>query len=329
MKLLHRALKWLAVLTTLGMLLVLLGGALVTKTDSGAGCGDSWPLCHGQLIPSDITIETIIELAHRLVSGVVGILVLLLSYLSWKHIGHKKETKFLAILSAFFLVLQGLIGAAAVMWGQSDFVLALHFGISLISFAAVLLLTLIIFEIDQKFDASSVVIGRKMRGHIIGITIYSYIVVYTGALVRHTNASLVCRDWPLCINSAPAFPNNLVEWVQMGHRFAASIIFIWIGYAAMLAIKHYKHQRVIYYGWIIAFLLVSLQVASGAVVVATKLNIYVALAHALFISLLFGLLSYFILLVTRSNPKLALSKQAAVNDKKRVETKQIPIPKDI
>ncbi|PAQ14515.1 COX15/CtaA family protein [Bacillus sp. FJAT-42315] len=296
----QRSLKWLAILTTFGMLLVLLGGALVTKTDSGLGCGREWPLCHGQIIPDNITIETIIELAHRLVSGVVGLLVLALSVASWRMIGHKRETKFLAFLSFFFLVAQGLIGAAAVLWGQSDFVLALHFGISLISFAAVLLLTLLIFEVDQKFDASSVVIDKRMKWHTIGVTLYSYLVVYTGALVRHTDASLTCPDWPFCVNSAPGLSLNMYQWIQMGHRLAAGLIFVWITYITFVAVKNYKHQRVIYWGWIIAFLLVLLQVIAGAFIIYTRLNLYIALAHALFISCLFGLLCYFILLISRS-----------------------------
>lgn len=298
---LHRGLKRLAVASTIIMLAVLIGGALVTKTDSGMGCGRSWPFCNGEIIPSVITKELVIEFAHRFVSGAAGILVLWLSVWSWKAIGHKRETKFLAILSVFFLILQALIGAAAVMWGQSDFVLALHFGISLISFSAVLLLTLLIFEVDQKFEADRLKLDPRMKKHIIGVTLYSYIVVYTGALVRHTNASLVCKDWPLCVNSVWGLPSNMYEWVQMGHRLAAGLIFIWIGYITYIAVKNYRHQRVLYYGWIIAFVLVSLQVAAGALVVLTKLNIYVALAHALFISCLFGLLTYFVLLVTRSN----------------------------
>ncbi|WP_269139976.1 COX15/CtaA family protein [Rossellomorea arthrocnemi] len=299
----HKGLKWLAVLTTLGMLFVLLGGALVTKTESGMGCGRSWPLCNGQLIPSDITFELVIELAHRVVSGGVGLLVLALSIWSWKAIGHKRETKFLAALSFFFLVLQGLIGAAAVLWGQSDFVLALHFGISLISFASILLLTLLIFEVDQKFDANSLVINKRMRFHTVGVTIYSYLVVYTGALVRHTESSLVCKDWPLCVNSSPSLPTNLYEWIQMGHRAAAGIIFLWITYITYMAIKEHKHQKVIYWGWIIAFTLVCLQVMSGALVVFTRLNLAIALMHALIIACLFGLLCYFNLLASRSKRK--------------------------
>ncbi|OXS63473.1 heme A synthase [Bacillus sp. DSM 27956] len=285
------------------MLFVLLGGALVTKTASGMGCGRSWPLCNGQLIPSDITFELVIELAHRVVSGGVGLLVLALSIWSWRSIGYKRETKFLAALSFFFLVLQGLIGAAAVLWGQSDFVLAIHFGISLISFASILLLTLLIFEVDQKFDAKSLVINRRMRFHTVGVTIYSYLVVYTGALVRHTESSLVCKDWPLCVNSSPSLPTNLYEWIQMGHRAAAGFIFLWIAYITYIAIKEHKHQKVIYWGWIIAFTLVCLQVMSGALVVFTRLNLAIALMHALIISCLFGLLCYFNLLASRSKQK--------------------------
>ncbi|MBA4537933.1 heme A synthase [Bacillus aquiflavi] len=314
----RRSLKWFAVLTTLGMLIILLGGALVTKTDSGMGCGTSWPLCNDELIPSEITPELIIELAHRLVSGTVGIMVLILSIWSWKAIGHIRETKFLSILSFSFLVLQGLIGAAAVIWGQSDFVLALHFGISLISFAAIFLLTLLIFEVDKKFEAEKVVIDSKMRNHIIGVTVYSYIVIYTGALVRHIDASLVCPDWPFCVNSLISLPQNLYEWVQMGHRFAAGLIFIWIGYIMLLAIKNYQHQKVVYIGWIIAFVLVSLQVAAGALVVMSRLNLYIALAHAFFIACLFGVLSYFILLASRSKKnELALVNKQVHEDNKK------------
>jgi heme a synthase len=297
---LRRSLKWLAVATTIGMILILLGGALVTKTGSGMGCGRSWPLCNGKFLPTEITPELIIELAHRLVSGAVGFMVLVLSIWAWKAIGHIRETKFLSFLSLFFLVLQGLVGAAAVMWGQSSFVLALHFGISLISFAAVLLLTLLIFEIDKKFEAEKLYIDKRMGFHIIAVTIYSYLVIYTGALVRHTKSSLICRDWPLCLNDSPGLPTNLYEWVQMGHRTAAGLIFLWIGYITILAIRHYKNQRVLYWGWIIAFVLVSLQVIAGAFIIFTRLNLYIALLHAFFITCLFGVLSYFILLYSRS-----------------------------
>ena len=109
----QRFIKWLAVITSLDLLIVLLGGALVTKTGSGQGCGKSWPLCNGEFVPSNLSMETIIELSHRLTSGSAGILVTLLCILSWKYYKHVRETKTLAILSFVFLVAQALMGAAS------------------------------------------------------------------------------------------------------------------------------------------------------------------------------------------------------------------------
>ncbi|WP_077622144.1 COX15/CtaA family protein [Sediminibacillus massiliensis] len=291
-----KVLKRLSIVATLTMILVLLGGALVTKTDSGMGCGANWPVCEGE-----ISSELFIELSHRLVSGTAGIVVLLLSFLAWRHVGHIREVKFLSFISVFFLVLQGLIGAAAVLWPQSDFVLAMHFGISLISFAAVLLLTLLIFEIDKKFDANSLVIDKGLRRHFYGLAAYILGVVYTGALVRHANSSMACGSWPFCDNTNPfSIPHNFGQWIQMGHRLAAAFAFIWTIYLLFRITKSYRNHRVMYRGWLIASSLIFLQVATGAMIIFTYVNLFVALLHALIISLFFGILSYFLLLCSRS-----------------------------
>ena len=297
-----RTIKWLSVVSTIGMLFILLGGALVTKTGSGMGCGSSWPLCNGQLFPSEITPELIIEYSHRLVSTVIGVTVLLLAVLSWMVIGHIREVKFLAFLSLFFLILQGLIGAAAVMWGQSDFVLAMHFGISLISFAAVFLLMLLVFEIDKRFDATTLFIKKNHRIEIYLLTVFTIIVVYTGALVRHVKANLVCVSWPFCSNSAPFALGefNFHQWVQMGHRFLAGLLLLWTISFFIKVYKQYRGNRIMYWGWITTLTLIIAQVIFGALIIFTQLNLWIALLHALFITCYFGNLSYFMLLSYRS-----------------------------
>ncbi|WP_077300456.1 COX15/CtaA family protein [Virgibacillus pantothenticus] len=297
-----KSLKWLSIVATLGMTFVLLGGALVTKTGSEDGCGNSWPLCEGEWIPSEISPELIIELSHRLVTGVVGFAVVGLAVLAWIKIGHIREVKFLSVLSVLFLVLQALIGAAAVVWGQSDFALAAHFGISLISFAAVFLLMLLIFEVDKKFDAKSLFIKKSHRLEIYGLTIYTMLVVYTGALVRHTEANLVCRSWPFCNNEAPLAFSNYVgpQWIQMGHRLAAGILFIWTITFSLRMLRHYKNNKLMYWGWWTVMILITLQVFFGALIIFTQLHLATALMHALVISLFFGMLTYFILQATRS-----------------------------
>src|SRR5205809_4304999 len=57
-----------------------LWGAYVRATGSGAGCGNHWPLCNGEIVPRAGKIETLIEFTHRASSGVallavVGLLI--------------------------------------------------------------------------------------------------------------------------------------------------------------------------------------------------------------------------------------------------------------
>lgn len=295
-------LKWLSVVAVIGMSFILLGGALVTKTGSEDGCGDSWPLCEGQVIPSEFTFEMVIELSHRLVSGGVGIVIVALAILAVKKLGHIREVKFLAIASVFFLVLQALIGAAAVVWEQSDIVLATHFGISLISFATVFILMLLIFETDKKFDSKNLHIQKKHRIELILLTIYTLTVVYTGALVRHTNAHLVCGDFPFCTNSSPLDVSgfSFEQWVHMGHRMAASLLLLWTIVFLVKVAKNYRDSKVMYNGWWITTGLLILQALAGAFIIFTMLNLFFALMHVIFISMYFGMLSFFLLLANRS-----------------------------
>lgn len=295
-----RVLKGVSLVTSFILLIVLLGGALVTKTNSGLGCGKSWPLCKGQIIPDHITLQTVIELSHRAASGLAGMFVLLLAVLAWIIIPHKRETKFLAIISCIFLIAQALIGAAAVVWGQIPAVRAIHFGISLICFASVIVLTLLIFERDRNYQKDTFFVGKKMKIHTYGLWIYSYLVVYTGALVRHEKASLACPNWPLCSKANHGIPTQFHEWIQMGHRLAAFILFIWILIAFIHAYKNYRQERGIYLGWLVSLILVILQVLCGALIIITNLNLLVALTHAILISCLFALLSFQFLLCTRS-----------------------------
>src|SRR5262249_54358033 len=59
-------------------ILVVLWGAFVRASGSGAGCGDHWPLCDGEIVPQSPTLHKIIEYTHRSTSGLAGLLVLAL-----------------------------------------------------------------------------------------------------------------------------------------------------------------------------------------------------------------------------------------------------------
>ena len=65
-------------------LLVILWGAFVRATGSGAGCGSHWPLCNGEVLPRAPALATLIEFSHRLTSGVALLLVIGLVVGAWR-----------------------------------------------------------------------------------------------------------------------------------------------------------------------------------------------------------------------------------------------------
>lgn len=96
-------------------ILVILWGAYVRATGSGAGCGSHWPLCNGQVIPRAERIETMVEFTHRLSSGVALILVIALLVWAFRQYGQGHPVRLGAGLSTFFIFTEALVGAGLVL----------------------------------------------------------------------------------------------------------------------------------------------------------------------------------------------------------------------
>ncbi|HHT6224886.1 TPA: COX15/CtaA family protein [Listeria monocytogenes] len=293
-------LKVWSVLTIICMTVVVFGGALVTKTGSADGCGNSWPLCNGQLVRlTDVTPEKLIEFMHRMTTGISSIFVIVLAICAWIYMKNRRETKPLAIIAVLFLIIQALMGMAAVVWGQNPYIMALHFGISIICYASIVLLALMIFEVDRKFDARNLVMGTKLRINIYALTIYTYLAVYTGALVRHEKASMAVPVWPF-ENGHFIMPTSVQDYVQYFHRLAAFILIVWLLYVTWLVFRDYRRYRVLPFSMVLSLVFIALQAVTGALSVYTGVNLYIALAHSLIITMLFALLCYLCLLASRS-----------------------------
>ena len=95
--------------------LVVLWGAVVRATSSGAGCGAHWPLCNGVVLQSHPHLATIIELTHRMSSGLTVPLVLVLLVWTYRSTvsGHLARV---SVIAATVLTLnEGLLGALLVL----------------------------------------------------------------------------------------------------------------------------------------------------------------------------------------------------------------------
>ncbi len=96
-------------------LAVVLWGAFVRATDSGAGCGNHWPLCQGSIAPHSPTIATVIEFTHRVTSGIDLLLVALLVVWAFRAFPKGHAARLGAVLSVVFLMTEALLGASLVL----------------------------------------------------------------------------------------------------------------------------------------------------------------------------------------------------------------------
>ena len=95
---------------------VILGGAYVRATGSGAGCGDHWPLCNGVVVPDLSVLHTFIEYTHRVSSGIVGIGSVILLIWAIKVTKKNKPVRISAIIAFVFVLFEALLGAGLVLF---------------------------------------------------------------------------------------------------------------------------------------------------------------------------------------------------------------------
>jgi len=95
---------------------VILWGAFVRATGSGAGCGAHWPLCGGEMLPRAPAIETMIELTHRATSGLALLLVFALALWVFREKPKGHPARLAAGASVFFILTEAGVGAALVLF---------------------------------------------------------------------------------------------------------------------------------------------------------------------------------------------------------------------
>ncbi len=96
-------------------LFVILWGAYVRASFSGDGCGEHWPLCHGVVLPNDPSTKTLIELAHRVTSGLALVGAAVLPWLARRHAPPGAPVRRAASLGLLFMITEALVGAAIVV----------------------------------------------------------------------------------------------------------------------------------------------------------------------------------------------------------------------
>ena len=123
---------------------VVLWGAYVRATGSGAGCGNKWPICNGEVLGPTARVQTIIEFTHRITSGIALLMVACLVIWCWRVTSKRDWARYSAALAAAFLANEAFLGGALVLLdyvGQDKSLgrilfLCLHFGNTFLLLAA-------------------------------------------------------------------------------------------------------------------------------------------------------------------------------------------------
>lgn len=113
----HRSLyafSWVIIAYTIA---IILWGAWVRLSGSGDGCGDHWPLCNGEVVPSELIKKTWIEYSHRISTAVYGVLILAQVWLTRRLFPRNHPSRFWALMTLLFTITEALIGRQLVKAG--------------------------------------------------------------------------------------------------------------------------------------------------------------------------------------------------------------------
>ena len=94
---------------------VVLWGAFVRATGSGAGCGDHWPFCNGTVVPHSPATATVIEFMHRVTSGIDIALVIGMCAWAFYLYPRRHIVRRMTIFSLLFLFVEAILGAGLVL----------------------------------------------------------------------------------------------------------------------------------------------------------------------------------------------------------------------
>lgn len=114
----YRKLAFVALAATV---FVIVYGAFVRATGSGAGCGSHWPLCNGVLVQTGVMKQkTVIEFTHRVTSGLLLLLVAFQFFWACRLFPKSSFALRAALLSLVAVILEALIGAFIVLLGYVE-----------------------------------------------------------------------------------------------------------------------------------------------------------------------------------------------------------------
>jgi len=260
----YRRFCWGALALVVG---VILWGALVRATGSGAGCGSHWPMCNGEVVPTAPTTKTLVELTHRVTSGLSAIAVLLEVIFAFRLFERGHRVRKAAVWSGFFMVVEVLIGAGIVLLEYVDqnesVARALWMAVHLVNtFMLVGAMTL-----TAHFAGGGE--GFKLRGRgapalLALVSVVGTVVVgMSGAVAALGDTLFPAEDLGTALAQDLSPTAHVLIRLRVIHPFVAvAVAFLLLGVRFILALRHDEDELVRRWGNILRIAIVA-QMAVG------------------------------------------------------------------
>jgi cytochrome c oxidase assembly protein subunit 15 len=230
---------------------VILWGGLVRATGSGAGCGEHWPLCNGTVVQHSPSVETMIELTHRITSGITVIAMLALVVLTFRGTVRKHIARVTVVAAAILMLNEAFLGALIVILGKvardqspsRGAYLSLHLANTLLLVAA---LTLTAHFLSRKIGF--------MRGNVnyrsIGIAacglVATLFVGVSGSLAALGDSLYPSTNLKTAIQADFATTSTLLlrlRWLHPVLGFAAGFFICWLIYRSVFQRGHWNNKQ--------------------------------------------------------------------------------------
>ncbi|MFF2369397.1 heme A synthase [Agromyces sp. NPDC058110] len=123
-----RRIRIFAWLSFVAQTTIIATGGAVRLTGSGLGC-PTWPTCTpGSLVPTEeLSYHSLIEFGNRLMTGVVGIVALILFILVWRIRRERRDLFTLSFIVGAGIVAQAVVGGITVWTGLNPFIVGFHY----------------------------------------------------------------------------------------------------------------------------------------------------------------------------------------------------------
>lgn len=288
----------LGLLTIVGLLTLVVLGGVVRVTDSGLACPD-WPLCNGRLVPQG-DYHIWLEWTHRLAASLFGFVILAFVIGAVRRHRQRRWVVLPALISAFALAVQVVLGGLTVTEDLDAGVLSAHLGTAMIIVLLMLVAWLATFvpradgspaqraHVQARQQPPSH--GARWVAVMAALTALStYALLVLGGYISGTDAGFFCDgDWPLCNGSL--LPEGRNAGLQVAHRYLAAFVTLLVLTTTWLAYRRRHGAPAVFRLAAAVAVLFAVQIVLGGVLMWTTLEEWSRVLHLVTGSVTWGTL---------------------------------------